>query len=116
MYGPSTFCWFGLYITNAPPEVPPTPSERPEADLEQIPAGARLQDVQIAYMVAAGIAAGVSADATLMSQSIREDIGTMFASFGAKKAKDGAALLQMMKTKGWLIPPPLHLETKQQQH
>ncbi|XRG79360.1 DUF3231 family protein [Rossellomorea sp. GAMAL-10_SWC] len=96
--------------------VPPTPSERPEADLEQIPAGARFQDAQIAYMVAAGIAAGVTADASLMSQSIREDIGTMFASFGAKKAKDGAALLQIMKTKGWLVPPPLHFETKQQQH
>lgn len=68
-----------------------------------IPAGARLQDVQIAYRVAAGIAAGVSADATIMSQSIREDDGAMFASFGAKKAKDGAALLQIMKTKERLV-------------
>ncbi|WP_088070744.1 DUF3231 family protein [Gottfriedia luciferensis] len=93
--------------------VPPTPAERPEADLEQIPAGARLQDAQIAYMVSAEIAAGITANAALVSQSIREDIGLMFAGFGAKKAKDGAALLQIMKTKGWLIPPPLHFDTKQ---
>ncbi|WP_088072305.1 DUF3231 family protein [Gottfriedia luciferensis] len=94
--------------------VPPNPAERPEADLEKIPPGARLQDVQIAYIVAAEIAAGITGNAALMAQCIREDIGLMFAGFGAKKAKDGAQLLQMMKTKGWLVPPPLHLDTKHQ--
>lgn len=94
--------------------VPPTPAERPEADLEQIPAGARFQDAQIAFMVAADIAAGVVASSQGMSQSIREDIGLMYGQMGAKKAKDGALLLQMMKDKGWLVPPPLHHETKQQ--
>jgi len=94
--------------------VPPTPSERPEADLEQIPVGARFQDAQIAYMVAAEIAAGVVACGQGVSQSIREDVGLLFAQMGAKKAKDGAALLQIMKDKGWLVPPPQHHETKQQ--
>ena len=94
--------------------VPPTPAERPEADLEQIPVGARLQDAQIAYMVSADIAAGVVASSQGMSQSIREDVGLLFGQMGAKKAKDGATLLQIMKDKGWLVPPPLHHETKQQ--
>ena len=94
--------------------VPPTPAERPEADLEKIPVGARLQDAQIAHMVAADIAAGVVASSQGMSQSIREDVGLLFGQMGAKKAKDGAALLQIMKDKGWLVPPPLHHETKQQ--
>ncbi|MEH6939355.1 DUF3231 family protein [Bacillus sp. JJ664] len=94
--------------------VPPTPAERPEADLEQIPVGARFQDAQIAYMVAADIAAGVVASSQGMSQSIREDVGLLFGQMGAKKAKDGAALLQIMKNKGWLVPPPLLHETKQQ--
>jgi len=94
--------------------VPPTPAERPEADLEQIPVGARFQDAQIAYMVAADIAAGVVASSQGMSQSIREDVGLLYGQMGAKKAKDGAVLLQMMKDKGWLVPPPLHHETKQQ--
>lgn len=94
--------------------VPPTPAERPEADLEQIPVGARLQDAQIAYMVAADIAASVVASSQAMSQSIREDVGLLFSQMGAKKAKDGAELLQIMKDKGWLVPPPLHHETKQQ--
>lgn len=73
--------------------VPPTPAERPEADLEQIPVGARLQDAQVAYMVAADIAAAVVASSQGMSQSIREDVGLLFGQMGAKKAKDGAALL-----------------------
>lgn len=94
--------------------VPPTPAERPEADLEQIPVGARLQDAQIAYIVAADIAAGVVASSQGLSQSLREDVGLLFGQIGAKKAKDGAALLQIMKDKGWLVPPPLHHETKQE--
>lgn len=95
-------------------EVPPTPAERPEADLEQIPVGARFQDAQIAYMVAADMAAGIVASSQGMSQSIREDVGLLFGQMGAKKAKDSAALLKIMKDKGWLIPPPLHHETKQE--
>lgn len=94
--------------------VPPTPAERSVADVEQIPVGARLQDVQIAYIVAADIAAGLTACSAAINQSIREDVGFMFAQFSAKKAKDGAALLQIMKDKGWLVTPPLLHETKQQ--
>lgn len=94
--------------------VPPTPAELPVADIEQIPAGARLQDAQVAAIVAADIAASVTASSQAMSQVIREDIGLLFGQLGAKKAKDGVALLQIMKDKGWLVLPPLHNETKQQ--
>ncbi len=94
--------------------VPPTPAERPEADIEQIPVGARFQDAQIAVHISADIAAGLVASSAGVSQSIREDVGLMYAQFSAKLAKDGAALLQMMKNKAWLVPPPLHHETKQQ--
>lgn len=95
--------------------LPPTPAERPEADLEQIPVGARFQDAQIAYIVASNIASGAVANSQGMSQSIREDVGLLFGQMGAKNAKDGAELLQIMKDKGWLVPPPLHHETKQPQ-
>jgi hypothetical protein len=65
-------------------------------------------------MVAADIAAGVAACGQGASQSIREDVVLLFGKMGARKALDGAALLQIMKDKGWLVPPPLHHETKQQ--
>lgn len=45
-----------------------------------------------------------------MGQSLREDIGTMFGQFHMSKAQFGARLLRMQKEKGWLVPPPLHLQ------
>lgn len=92
--------------------IPPTPAERPSVDIEQIPAGARLQDAQVAYAIARDIAAGLTAMSTLISQCIREDIALMLTQQSAKALKDGAALLQIIKEKGWLVPPPLHMETK----
>ncbi|MGM9925622.1 MAG: DUF3231 family protein [Bacillus sp. (in: firmicutes)] len=94
--------------------VPPTPAERPSVDIEQIPVGARLQDVQVAYAISRDIAAGLTAMSALISQCIREDIALMLAQQSAKRLKDGAVLLKMMKEKGWLVPPPLHMETKNQ--
>ncbi len=41
--------------------VPPTPAERPEVDIEQIPVGARLQDAQVAYAIARDFANGITA-------------------------------------------------------
>ncbi|GLB26528.1 membrane protein [Lacrimispora xylanolytica] len=93
--------------------VPPTPAGRPEADIEQIPVGSRLQDVQIAYLVSADIAAGLTSCSAAISQSVREDVGLLFAQLSAKKIKDGSTLLELMKDKGWLIVPPLLADTKQ---
>jgi len=91
---------------------PPTPAERPSVDVEQIPAGARLLDPQVAYAIARDIATGLTAMSTLISQCIREDIALMLTQQSAKSLKDGAKLLRIMKEKGWLVPPPLHMETK----
>lgn len=96
--------------------VPPTPAERPEVDIEQIPVGARFQDAQVAYAIARDIATGITAMSGLISQCIREDIALMLTQQSAKALKNGAALLQIMKEKGWLIPPPLHMETKNKEN
>ena len=92
--------------------VPPTPAERPAVDVEQIPPGARLLDAQVAVAIARDIATGLSAMSTLIGQCIREDIALMLTQQSAKSLKDGAKLLKIMKEKGWLVPPPLHMETK----
>ncbi|MCP8969447.1 DUF3231 family protein [Ectobacillus ponti] len=93
--------------------VPPTPADRPKADLEQIPAGARLHDMQIANTVAMDIGICLPAYSKLIAESIREDVGALFEKLHAKKVKDGIRLLRLMKEKGWIMPPPLHQETKQ---
>jgi hypothetical protein len=51
-----------------------------------------------------------------MGQSIREDIAAMFGQFHLSKATYGARLLRINKEKGWLIPPPLHVQTHESAH
>lgn len=88
--------------------LPPSPPDRPKARLEDIPAGARFTDPEIAAMLSVNIAAGLVACSTIMGQSIREDIATMFGQIHVQKAALGVKALRLNKEKGWLIPPPLH--------
>ena len=88
--------------------LPPTPPERPDACLDDIPVGARITDLEIAAMLAANISAGLVACSGIMGQSIREDIAMMFGQFHVQKAVLGAKVLRLNKEKGWLVPPPLH--------
>lgn len=88
--------------------LPPTPPERPNACIEDIPTGARFQDPEISAAASKDIAAGLVACSQLIGQSVREDIAMMFGQFHIQKAALGAKYLRLNKEKGWLIPPPLH--------
>ena len=92
--------------------LPPSLPERPKANLEDIPVGARFQDPEISISVSMDIAAGLMACSSMMSSSIREDIAMMFGEFHTKKAALGARFLRLNKEKGWLVPPPLHITRK----
>lgn len=96
--------------------LPPSPPERPVATLDSIPVGARFNDPEIAASVSMDIAAGLVACSQIMGQSIREDIAAMFGQFHLSKATYGARLLRINKEKGWLIPPPLHVQTHESAH
>ncbi|WP_202078201.1 DUF3231 family protein [Caldalkalibacillus salinus] len=89
--------------------LPPTPPERPHANLEDIPTGARFNDPEIATMIAADSSAGLVACSTYMGQGIREDLIAMYAQFHTQRATLGGKMLRLLKEKGWLTPPPLHL-------
>jgi hypothetical protein len=89
--------------------LPPTAPERPKACLEDIPTGARFLDQEIASALAVDNAAGLVSCSKLIGESIREDIALMFGQIHAQKAALGAKVLRLNKEKGWLIPPPLHL-------
>ncbi|HEY4552266.1 MAG TPA: DUF3231 family protein [Bacillaceae bacterium] len=94
--------------------LPPSPPERPGANLEDIPAGARMLDQEIGAAMSADSAAGLVACSTMIGNSIREDIGMMFGQFHMNRAQLGAKLLKLNKEKGWLVPPPLHLMTPEE--
>lgn len=84
--------------------------QRPEAKLEDIPVGARFTDPEIAAKIAGENAAGLVACSQVMGQSIREDVGALFAKYHLTKASLGMKILHMNKKKGWLIPPPLQVK------
>jgi hypothetical protein len=88
--------------------LPPSPPERPNACIEDIPVGARFQDPEISASISIDIAGGLVACSQVIGQSIREDIAMMFGQFHVQKAALGGKLLRLNKEKGWLIPPPLH--------
>ncbi|MDK8180058.1 DUF3231 family protein [Paenibacillus sp. UMB4589-SE434] len=84
--------------------------ERPHANLEDIPIGARFTDPELAAKIATETSLGLVACSTVMGQSIREDIGILFAKYHLTKAALGGQILRMNKEKGWLIPPPLQVK------
>nr|WP_263327622.1 DUF3231 family protein [Neobacillus sp. Marseille-Q6967] len=89
--------------------LPPTSPEPPESCLEDIPIGARIIDPAIAATLSADIAAGLVLCSQVIGKSIREDVAMMYGQFHNQKAALGAKVLRLNKEKGWLIPPPLHL-------
>ena len=89
--------------------LPPTPPDRPYANLEDIPVGARFTDPEISASVSKDVAAGLVACSQIMGQCIREDIAMMYGQFHLAKAQFGLKMLRLNKEKGWLIPPPLHI-------
>lgn len=90
--------------------LPPTPPERPKASVEEIPAGARVLDNEIGMSLLADVGAGLIACSSMMAQCIREDIAIMFGQIHTEKATLAAKTLRLNKEKGWLVPPPLHIQ------
>lgn len=91
---------------------PPAPimPERPPVKLEDIPAGARFTDPEISAKIAADVAIGLVACSQAMGQSIRVDVGALFAKYHLTKTASGVKILEINKEKGWLIPPPLQVK------
>ncbi|OIJ16818.1 hypothetical protein BKP37_04610 [Anaerobacillus alkalilacustris] len=96
--------------------LPPAPPERPIANLESIPVGARFNDSEIAMTIAKNIATGLVSCSQIMGEAIREDIATIFGKYHVEKATYGLRLLRIQKEKGWLVPPPLNIEERELAH
>lgn len=90
--------------------IPPTPQEKPKADFDNIPIGARFQDPEIASCVSNDISMNLVASSQIIALSIREDIGKLFATHHMQLVKYGHDLMNIIKKKGWLVKPPLHTD------
>ncbi len=87
--------------------LPPTLPERPKANANDIPAGARFMDPEISGAISINIGQGLVSCSQVMGQCLREDIAMMFGKFHVERAMLGGKLLALNKEKGWIIPPPL---------
>ncbi|ALC90279.1 hypothetical protein AM500_11165 [Bacillus sp. FJAT-18017] len=90
--------------------LPPAPPDRPNVSTEDIPAGARFNDPEIAALLARDISGSNVLASYIMGIAIREDIRSMFGDFLTQKAEYADKLATIMKQKGWLILPPLNLK------
>lgn len=89
---------------------PPTLPERPRCNADDIPAGARLMDAEVSAAISINVGQGLVSCSQVMGQCLREDIAMMFGKFHVEKAMFGLKLLRLNKEKGWIIPPPLHID------
>lgn len=90
---------------------PPSLPDRPKASADEIPVGARFADPEISAAISINVGQALVSCSEVMGQCLREDIALMFGQFHAERALYGAKLLRMNKEKGWVIPPPLQLQT-----
>ncbi|MFD1040197.1 DUF3231 family protein [Virgibacillus byunsanensis] len=90
--------------------LPPAPPDRPNVELQDIPAGARFNDPEIAGLVQKELMTGRILCSYIMGISIRKDIGTLFGEFHIQKAEYEAKLLTITKDKGWIVSPPINIK------
>lgn len=90
--------------------LPPAPPSRPDVQVEDIPAGARFNDPEIALLVQRELMSGKILCSYVMGICIREDIAQMYGEFHVQKAEYEEKLLKIIKDKGWLVPPPISLK------
>ncbi|XID94587.1 DUF3231 family protein [Paenibacillaceae bacterium WGS1546] len=88
----------------------PKLAEKPSVKQEDIPAGARFADQEIAAALSVDVAGGLVACSAAMSKCIREDVAALYAKYHAEKAVLAGRILRLQKEKGWLIPPPLQVK------
>lgn len=90
--------------------LPPAPPDRPNVEVQDIPAGARFNDPEIAGLVQKELYSGRILCSFIMGIAIREDISTMFEEFHTQKAEYETKLLKVTKEKGWIVPPPINVK------
>ncbi|HHY71876.1 MAG TPA: DUF3231 family protein [Bacillus bacterium] len=89
--------------------LPPTAEPKPLSDPKSIPLGAKMTNSEIANAVSVKLAASITACATGVAQSIRNDVGLMFFEFQTEVMRYAAILKSVMKKRGWIkIPPYYH--------
>ncbi|HLQ97474.1 MAG TPA: DUF3231 family protein [Candidatus Dormibacteraeota bacterium] len=90
--------------------LPPAPPDRPNVELQDIPAGARFNDSEIARLIQKELTAGMQLCSYMMGISSQEDIASLFEEFHSLKAEHEWKLVKIIKEKGWYVSPPINIK------
>ncbi|MGJ9456745.1 DUF3231 family protein [Oceanobacillus sp. CF4.6] len=90
--------------------LPPAPPDRPNVEVQDIPAGARFNDSEIAVLMQKELMTGRLLCSYIIGIAIREDLRTMFSEFSTQKEEYELKLLKVMKEKGWVVSPPINIK------
>ncbi|HWI63312.1 MAG TPA: DUF3231 family protein [Symbiobacteriaceae bacterium] len=87
-------------------EFPSVPQTKPLLDHLEIPVGAHFQDEEIAALLVGKLQGLMIFCYFAMTQTLRDDLGTMFYRFIGDLMKQAFTLKQLMDKRGWLMHPP----------
>ncbi|WP_372663471.1 DUF3231 family protein [Cohnella sp.] len=89
--------------------LPPVSEIKPTSESQSVPMGVKLTDDEIANALSIKLVSNYMTCATGAMQSVRNDVGLMFAKFQGEKLKFGASLKTLMRKRGWIKIPPYYV-------
>lgn len=96
------------FMLNEGITLPPSPESKPKSDPNAVPLGVKFTDDELANLLSIKIVTLIINAATASAQSVRNDVGLLFAQFQAEKMIIGANIKDMMRKRGWIKIPPYY--------
>jgi hypothetical protein len=86
--------------------LPDDTPEKPLVGRQNIPAGAKLNDEEIANLMSFNLLLGINYASRSLTEAIRPDVGFIFFKVIIRKNALGITLKDLMQKRGWLRNPP----------
>lgn len=90
--------------------LPETTPEKPfDHGLKELPNEIKMTDEEIANLLVYNLFIGINAAVRGLTESVRADVGMMFAKYQMMKVTYAITLKDLMKKRGWLHVPPYYI-------
>ncbi|GGN61922.1 MULTISPECIES: DUF3231 family protein [Oceanobacillus] len=90
--------------------LPPAPPDRPNVDVEDIPAGARFNDAEIFNLIQRELVSTRADSSYVTGIALNEDIRSMFSDFHGQQEEYEQKIIDIAREKGWLVLPPINIK------
>jgi hypothetical protein len=93
--------------------LPDVGAEKLIGDYKALPEGARMNDEEIANLIAYNLVVGITSATRGITEAVRSDVGYLFAKYHMMKITFSLTFKALMQEKGWLRVPPYYITGKQ---